>query len=227
MVPIDDLYEMCRKVRAILTFPNNVQRVIARPFTGQPGAFIRTGKRKDFSLPPPKDTLLDLIAKSGGEVIGIGKIEDIFSRRGITISNHTTNNPDSVEAIIAALSSGQGKLIFANLVDFDMLYGHRNNAMGYAHALEVFDSALPRILNAMNESDLLIITADHGCDPTTPSTDHSREYVPLLVYGAHIRRGVNLGTRQSFSDITATLADLFNIKGITCGTSFAQAITSL
>lgn len=227
VILIDDLYEMCRKVRAILTFPNNVQRVIARPFTGQSGVFIRTEKRKDFSLPPPKDTLLDLIAKSGGEVIGIGKIEDIFSRRGITISNHTTNNPDSVEAIITALSSGQGKLIFANLVDFDMLYGHRNDVAGYARALEAFDSALPRILNALNESDLLIITADHGCDPTTPSTDHSREYVPLLVYGTHIRNGANLGIRQSFCDIAATLAELFSIKGITCGISFIQAIISL
>ena len=221
IVSVERLYEMCEIARELLAYPHNVQRVIARPFIGQPGAFTRTGRRKDFSLPPPNDTLLDLIARSGREVIGIGKIEDIFSGRGITNSNHTTNNPDSIEATIAAISSGQGTLIFTNLVDFDMLYGHRNDPIGYAQALRDFDAAIPRITAAMNDTDLLIITADHGCDPTTPSTDHSREYVPLLAYGKHLAHGVDLGTRSGFCDIAATLADLFGISGITCGTSFA------
>lgn len=226
VIAVNELYDMCRKARDILTYPNNVQRVIARPFTGKPGTFQRTPSRRDFSLPPPSDTLLDLIVNRGDEVIGIGKIEDIFVGRGITVSNHTTNNQDSVEATISAISSGKGKLIFTNLVDFDMLYGHRNDTAGYARALEDFDSILPRILTAMLEGDVLIITADHGCDPTTPGTDHSREYVPLLVYGAAVRPGVNLGTGQSFCNIAATIAELLNIKGITCGTSFAQDILS-
>lgn len=224
VVPVEELYEMCRKARAMLTYPNNVQRVIARPFMGEPGAFVRTGRRRDFSLEPPRDTLLDLIVHQGGEVVGIGKIEDIFVRRGITSSNHTTNNADSIEATIDAISSGQGTLIFINLVDFDMLYGHRNDPQGYARALEVFDNAIPRILSALRDDDLLLITADHGCDPTTPSTDHSREYVPLLVYGRKIRQGVNLGVRSGFCDIAATLADALGIVGIECGTSFASEI---
>ena len=224
VVPVERLYEVCQIARDLLTYPLNVQRVIARPFIGRPGSFTRTGRRKDFSLPPPADTLLDLLSRSGREVVGIGKIEDIFSGRGITTSNHTTNNRDSIEATVSAIASGQGTLIFTNLVDFDMLYGHRNDATGYANALRGFDDAVPRIIGSMRDADLLIITADHGCDPTTPGTDHSREYVPLLVYGKHTAHGVDLGTRSTFCDIAATLADLFGIKGITCGTSFAREI---
>ena len=224
IIPIEKLYEMCEIARNLLTYPHHVQRVIARPFVGRPGSFVRTGSRKDFSLPPPQDTLLDLIARSGREVIGIGKINDIFSGRGITASNHTTNNQDSIEATIAAISSGQGTLIFTNLVDFDMLYGHRNDPIGYAQALRDFDAAIPRITAAMSDTDLLIITADHGCDPTTPSTDHSREYVPLLAYGKRLAHGVDLGERSSFSDIAATLAEIFGIVGITCGTSFRDLL---
>ena len=222
IVPIDELYRICEIAREM----SDVQRVIARPFIGKPGEFTRTGRRRDYSLAPPKDTALDEIVRSGGEVIGIGKIEDIFSHRGITTSNHTTNNPDSIEATISAITTGQGTLIFTNLVDFDMLYGHRNDPEGYARALMDFDAALPRIIFAMRETDLLMITADHGCDPTTPSTDHSREYVPLLVYGKRIAHGIDLGTRSTFSDIAATLAELFSLPAPNRGTSFAQSLVS-
>jgi len=225
VIPVDRLYEMCKIARNLLTYPHNVQRVIARPFIGEPGSFTRTGRRKDFSLEPPADTLLDILDRSGREVIAIGKIEDIFSHRGITTSNHTTNNADSTEAIISAIASGQGSFIFANLVDFDMLYGHRNDPVGYAQALRAFDASLPRIISALKDTDLLIITADHGCDPTTTSTDHSREYVPLLVYGNHIARGIDLGTRSTFCDIAVTIADIFNLDGITCGTSFLRSMS--
>ena len=225
IVPIEKLYEMCGSARSILVGSNNVQRVIARPFIGAPGAYIRTGGRRDFSLPPPGDTLLDLIVRAGGEVIGIGKIEDVFSRRGVSTANHTTNNADSIEATISAISSGQGTLIFTNLVDFDMLYGHRNDSEGYARALMDFDDAIPRIIGALTDRDLLIITSDHGCDPTTASTDHSREYVPLLVYGKSIARGVNLGTRATFADIAATLSDLLALPRLPHGTSFADSLS--
>lgn len=224
VVPIDQLYDMCVKARKLLAAPHNVQRVIARPFLGKPGEFWRTERRRDFALEPPNDTLLDKIVAGGGEVIGIGKIEDIFAHRGITRANHTGNNVDAIEATILAISSGQGTLIFANLVDFDTLYGHRNDLHGYAQALQGFDSALPAILNALDDNDLLIITADHGCDPTTPSTDHSREYVPLLVYGKSCARGVDLGIRSSFSDIAVTLADFYGINHTFYGTSFASKI---
>ena len=248
VVPVEGLYEMCRVAREILTVPHDVQRVIARPFgNASPHAsqdasggfvprsilaeaeaprsiFTRTENRRDFSLPPPADTLLDCIARDGREVIGIGKIEDIFSGRGLSISNHTTNNPDSIEATISAISSNRGALIFTNLVDFDMLYGHRNDAEGYARALTDFDDALPRITAAMRETDVLIITADHGCDPTTPSTDHSREYVPLLVYGERIAHGIDLGVRSTFADLAATLTDLLRIRASLPGTSFAPLL---
>jgi len=224
VVPVEDLYEMCRKARAMLTYPHNVQRVIARPFIGEPGSFTRTEKRRDFSLEPPKDTLLDLITRVGGEVIGVGKIEDIFVRRGITRAIHTTNNHDGIGVTLSAISSGQGTMIFTNLVDFDMLYGHRNDPAGYAQALREFDAAIPDILDALQEEDILMITADHGCDPTTPSTDHSREYVPLLVYGKQVDETIDLGTRSGFCDIAATLGEILGVNGIECGKSFAKEI---
>lgn len=224
IVPVEELYRMCEIAREMLVYPNDVQRVIARPFAGKPGEFVRTGRRRDFSLAPPKDTLLDQIVLSDGEVLAIGKIEDIFSYRGITTSNHTTNNADSIEATVRAISSGQGTLIFTNLVDFDMLYGHRNDPEGYARSLMDFDAAIPRILSALRDSDVLIITADHGCDPTTPSTDHSREHVPLLVYGGGIARGVSLGVRSTFCDIAATLAEIFCVPAPECGTSFTPML---
>ena len=224
VIPVDELYEMCRAARRILVDPHDVQRVIARPFVGKLGAFTRTERRRDFALEPPRDTLLDLIVKSGGEVIGIGKIEDIFAHRGITTSIHTTNNADCTRATISAISSGQGTLILANLVDFDMLYGHRNDPRGYAAALEEFDSALPKIVTALGDRDVLVLTADHGCDPTTRSTDHSREHVPLLVFGKSLKQGVDLGTRSSFCDLAATLGELLGISGVVCGTSFAPDV---
>lgn len=248
VIPIDQLYEMCRIARELLTYPHNVQRVIARPFIDNPErttakdnhsqrkaiheatsaapTYIRTGNRRDFSLSPPSDTLLDYVVRTGREVIAIGKIEDIFSGRGISQSNHTTNNTDSIEAVIEAICSKRGTLIFANLVDFDMLYGHRNDPTGYAQALMDFDSALPGVTSTMHENDVLFITADHGCDPTTPSTDHSREYVPLLVYGKHVARGVDLGTRSTFADLAVTISDFLNIPTPLPGSSFAAQLIS-
>ena len=224
IIPLADLYEMCIRARKMLVAPYNLQRVIARPFIGEPGNFKRTENRRDFALEPPGETLLDKIVAEGGCVIGIGKIEDIFTHRGISRANHTGNNSDGIAATIAAIESGQGTLIFTNLVDFDMVYGHRNDSIGYAQALQEFDSALPEIMNALKDDDLLIITADHGCDPTTPSTDHSREYIPLLVYGKRCKHGVNLGIRSTFSDIAATLAELLGISHSSYGTSFAHKI---
>ena len=221
VIPVDDLYEMCRIAREMLVAPHNVQRVIARPFTGEPGSFERTQRRRDFALEPPGDTLLDIIVQSGGEVIGIGKIEDIFAHRGISKSNHTGNNPDGIEATISAIQSGQGSLIFTNLVDFDMVYGHRNDPQGYARSLEELDQSIPRILDALKPMDLLIITADHGCDPTTPGTDHTREYVPLIAYCKDCR-GQNLGVRSCFCDIACTIADVLQIDHNFSGESFKQ-----
>ena len=224
IIPVDELYEMCRAARRILVPPDNVQRVIARPFVGEPDAFVRTRRRRDFSVVPPRETLLDLIVKTSGQVIAIGKIEDIFAHRGISAALHTTTNADGIQATIASITEGQGTLIFTNLVDCDMLYGHRNDPHGYARALEEFDSALPEITSAMKEADMLVITADHGCDPTTPSTDHSREYVPLLVYGRRLNSGVDLGVRSTFCDVAATLADLLHVPGVVCGSTFGPQI---
>jgi len=225
IIPLDDLYKLCLIAREMLVAPHNVQRVIARPFIGEPGLFTRTENRRDFALEPPGDTLLDLIIHEGGEVIGIGKIEDIYAHRGISRSMHTGNNHDGIEAIISAIESGDGTMIFTNLVDFDMLYGHRNDSEGYARALIEFDNALPRIIDAMNKDDVLMITADHGCDPTTPSTDHSREYVPLIVYGKNIAHGIDLGARDSQSDLGKTIADMLGIPNKLPGVSFSREVS--
>ena len=207
VIPIPELYKLCETARELLVGDLFIGRVIARPFVGKPGAFIRTKNRKDYAIPPVGETLLDALEKQGQYTLGIGKIEDIFSNRGVKYVNHTTNNADSIKAIIDALNTDQDStLIFANLIDFDMLYGHRNDSEGYGQALEQFDKRLPEILAALRPDDLLIITADHGCDPTTDSTDHSREYVPLLVSGAGVRP-VNLGTRATFADVAATVYD--------------------
>ncbi|MEN6357905.1 MAG: phosphopentomutase [Armatimonadota bacterium] len=224
VVPVNQLYEWCRIARDMLIAPHNVQRVIARPFTGEPGSFTRTERRKDFSLEPPSLTLLDLITKAGGSVIAIGKINDIYAGRGISTTIHTGNNHEGIGAIIAAIAGGEGSLVFTNLVDFDMVYGHRNNPKGYAGALVEFDAALPSIMGAMADDDLLFITADHGCDPTTPSTDHTREYVPLLVYGKQIACGVDLGIRSCFCDLSATIADVLSIEYDLPGTSFYNCL---
>jgi len=223
VIPVEELYEMCRQAREILTGEHGVGRVIARPFTGKPGNFKRTARRKDFSLSPPQETILDLLEKKGIPVTAVGKIKDIFAGRGIAEAIHTQDNTDGVDKTLQCMRDGREGLIFTNLVDFDMLYGHRNNPEGYAAALEEFDRRLPEIKGALAGDGILIITADHGCDPTTESTDHTREYVPLLVYGRRVRAGVNLGARRTFADVAATIGDIFGINAPN-GESFAPAI---
>lgn len=221
VIPLDELYNMCVKARALLKAPHNVSRVIARPFIGSPGSFKRTENRRDFSLPPPKRTLLDEAVDAGVEVIGVGKIEDIFAGCGITKAFHTGNNFDGMKKTIELAKAVEDKsIIFTNLVDFDMLYGHRNDVFGYAKAIERFDIDLALFLPLLNNEDLLLITADHGCDPTDDSTDHSREYVPILTYTPKIKSGINLGTRDTFADLGATVALSLNISYTLQGTSF-------
>lgn len=206
VIPLEDLYKMCQEARKLLQGEWGVGRVIARPFVGQPGHFVRTSNRHDYSLMPGR-TYLDLLTESGYPVAGIGKIKDIFAGQGITRHYPSKNNQEGMERILQAMEGNKTGLIFANLVDFDMVYGHRNNVKGYAEALEDFDKGLKIVLEHLLEDDLLVITADHGCDPTTVSTDHSREYVPLLVYGKKYRGGVDLKVRQSFADLGATISD--------------------
>jgi phosphopentomutase len=224
IISVNKLYEMCMKARKILTSEHGVARVIARPFVGEPGSFRRTERRKDFSLPPPEETVLDILKKNGIPVIGIGKIEDLFAGHGLTESIHTKNNSDGMDKLVGAIKKFEKGLLFINLVDFDMLWGHRNDPQGFAAGLEDFDLRLSEVLNLLKLDDLLVITADHGCDPTTPSTDHSREYVPLLVYGKSIKKGVNLGTRKSFSDVGKTIAEIFGVSGTKNGESFLNEI---
>lgn len=225
VIAVEDLYEMCRKAREILTGEHNVARVIARPFVGFPGAFRRTERRRDFSFPPPRPTALDAIRDAGLQVYGIGKIEDIFAGQGLTRAAHVGNNIEGIERTLEAIRTVERGLIFTNLVDFDMVYGHRNDPQGFAHGLETFDEHLPEIQAAMRSDDLLIITADHGVDPTTPSTDHSREKVPLLVWESGMRKCVDLGERQTFADLAATLADLFGLDSWPVGDSFATQLS--
>ncbi|MEW5976945.1 MAG: phosphopentomutase [Acidobacteriota bacterium] len=222
VIPVGDLYRMCTQARAILTGEHAVGRVIARPFVGQHGKFRRTERRKDFSLEPPEDTILDAVKEAGLSVMGVGKIEDIFANRGLTHSKHTGNNMAGVDAIIEFLEVSQDGLIFANLVDFDSLYGHRNNAVGYAEALEAFDRRLSELMRRMGKRDVLIITADHGNDPTKAGTDHTRERVPILVYGIPVEWDCQLGTRPCFADLAATVADLLGVAWRGAGSSFAQ-----
>jgi phosphopentomutase len=222
VIPLDELYRFCLIAREMLTAEHGVGRVIARPFIGQPGSFTRTGNRRDFSLPPPEPTLMDRLCAAGWEVIGVGKIDDIFADQGLTVCHHTVDNMVACEKITELLWSDKRGFILANLIEFDMLFGHRNNPQGYASALEAFDEHLPEIMEAMEPRDVVLIVADHGNDPTTPSTDHSREYVPLLVYGAQIRGTVNLRTRETFADVGATIAELLEIEPLPNGTSFAQ-----
>ncbi len=213
VIPVQRLYEICRTAREILTGEHAVGRVIARPFTGSDGNYTRTANRRDFSLEPPEKTLLDHVKEAGLEVKAVGKIDDIFAGRGITQSIHVKDNMEGVDKTIGFIKERFSGLIFANLVDFDMYYGHRNDPDGYARALEEFDGRVPEIIDAMARQDILFITADHGCDPTTVSTDHSREYVPLLVYGKEIRMGINLGTRKTFSDLAQTTAEYLGTGG--------------
>jgi phosphopentomutase len=209
-VPLETLYAWCREARRILD-PLRVARVIARPFVGKPGAYQRTYNRRDFSMPPPRPTVLERLAAAGVPVIGVGKIGDVFDRRGISEDVHTQGNADGLRRTAEILSRLERGLLFVNLVDFDMLWGHRNDVKGYARGLEDMDRGLPPVLDALRQGDVLAITADHGCDPTTPSTDHSREYVPLLVRVPG-RDGAPLGTRASFADLGATVAQFFGVE---------------
>lgn len=223
VIPLEELYDMCRAARELLRGEHEVGRVIARPFRGEPGGFERTPDRHDFSVLPPAETVLDAISGAGLEVRGVGKISDIFGGRGLTSSHPTRSNDEGVDAVIEELAAIDRGLVFANLVDFDQSFGHRNDPSGYAGALEDFDRRLPEIVDALGEGDVLIITADHGNDPTTSSTDHSRERVPLLVTGA-VRGGVDVGVRSSFADCGATVAELLGIDTNIPGESFAPSL---
>ncbi len=224
VIPLEELCRMCRLARELLRGPHEVGRVIARPFLGPPGAFVRDGaNRHDYAVPPPPGMLLDRLAEAGVFVHAVGKIFDIYLGRGIRGHVQTRSNADGMAKTLEALAGVPAGLIFINLVDFDMLYGHRNDPEGYAAALEAVDAWLPELLGKLGHDDLLILTADHGNDPTTPSTDHSREYVPLLVYGPGARRGVNLGTRPTLADIGQSVATIFGIE-LEKGTSFLEAI---
>ena len=212
ILPVDRLYEICRVARRILN-PYRVGRVIARPFVGRCAAdFRRTSRRHDFSLPPTAMTVLDILEQAGLSVLGVGKIRDIFAGRGITDFIYTGSNAEGMTRTLEALGTVEKGLIFTNLVDFDMLFGHRLDPLGFGRALEEFDGWLPRLLERLEPSDLLLITADHGCDPTTPGTDHSREYVPLLAWHPRLLRGSDLGERDSFADVAATIADFFDVE---------------
>lgn len=223
IIPPAELWHICEIARGILTGPYGVGRVIARPFVGTPGAFTRTGNRRDFSVVPPTDTMLDVLKRNGFDVAGVGKIEDIFAHRGLTLSDHAAGNDACLASTLAMLEKDLNGLVFVNLVDFDSVYGHRNDADGFARALEAVDRALPEILRRMGEEDLLMFTADHGCDPGFPGTDHTREYVPLLAY----RKGMvpaDLGTRATFGDIAATVLAYFGLPNTLIGESFLADI---
>lgn len=219
VLPLEELYGFCKIARSILDGKDRVARVIARPFVGEDGRFKRTGNRKDFAISPPDKTLLDHLRGSGLATIGIGKIASIFNFTGITEQLETHNNAESIQKILHALSYAPEGLIFANLVDFDMIWGHRRDSRGYAKGLEYFDSSIPAIKDAMREDDCLIITADHGCDPTAGGTDHTREFVPILVYGKSLAGGVDLGVRKTLADMGQTVAESFGLR-LPFGTSF-------
>jgi len=224
VIPVAELHRMCETARDILHGPHQVGRVIARPFVGRPGAFVRdAANRHDYAVPPPPGLLLDRLEGADVHVHSVGKIFDIYLGRGIRGQAKTRTNAEGMAKILEALESVPAGLVFANLVDFDMLYGHRNDVEGYAAALEAVDAWLPDLLDSLLPDDLLIVTADHGNDPTTPSTDHSREYVPLLAYGPRTRRGVDLGTRATLADIGQTVAANFGLQ-LQKGTSFLEAI---
>lgn len=218
VIPLEELYHICEIARKQLQGKHGVARVIARPFTGTSGNYKRTQNRKDFSLAPIAPTILDYASEQGKTVACVGKIEDIFSNSGITKSVHTHTNAEGIEQTIKYINEDFEGIIFTNLVDTDMLYGHRNDVNGFAESLQYFDNNLPRILSSMKDEDILFITSDHGCDPTTPSTDHSREYALLLMYGKNVKPQ-NLGTRETFSDIAKTIAEYLSIKGSIDGTN--------
>ena len=223
-VPIEQLYDACSKAREMLTGEHAVGRVIARPFTGAPGAYRRTERRRDFSLEPPAATLLDRLTERGHKVVTVGKVDQLFAGRGVSDAIHTGSNAEG-EEVLADLARRRGEgLVFANLVDFDQQYGHRNDPAGFARALEEFDEHFAEMLAYLRDDEMCMVTADHGNDPTTKSTDHSREYVPLLVAGRRVRAGADLGTRETFADVGATLAELFGVKPLAAGTSFLREV---
>jgi phosphopentomutase len=223
VVPVDELYRFCETARAILAPPHGVGRVIARPFLGLPGGFYRTERRKDFSLPPPRDTVLDRLHAAGKRVATIGKIDDLFAGRGITRAVHTACNRDGMRFTLAEAGRSDADFIFTNLVDFDTMWGHRNDARAYALGLEDFDSFLSELLPVLGGEDLLIVTSDHGNDPTTRSTDHSREEVPLLVYHGSLDRGRPFGMHETFADVGATVAENFGVTS-EAGSSFLSDV---
>ena len=226
VISVEKLYKMCEIARKLADKPEyNIGTIIARPFVGdKPDNFKRTYNRKDFEASTFGRTMLDVLKENNKDVIAIGKIQDLFSGRGITKAIHTEGNADGIEKTIEEIKQNSKGLIFTYLVDFDMLYGHRNDVQGYAKALEYFDGKLPEIMNNMQETDMLIITADHGNDPATPSTDHSREYIPILIYGKDIKQNQNIGTRNTYADISATILDLFGLEKLQYGESFKKEI---
>jgi phosphopentomutase len=225
-VPLAELYEACRTARTLLAGEYAVGRVIARPFVGEPGGYRRTPNRRDFSLEPPAATLLDRLLEKGEPVIGVGKIDDLFAGRGVSEALHTKSNSEGEEILTTlARRSGRG-LVFANLVDFDQQYGHRNDPEGFARALEEFDQRCAELLAHLRSDEMCLITADHGNDPTDGSTDHSREYAPLLIAGPRVRAGADVGRRESSADVSATLAEMFEVPAGMDGTSFLQEVRS-
>jgi len=224
IVPVETLYRWCEIAREILRGEHEVARVIARPFVGTPGNFKRTPRRKDFSVPPPYPTLLDALTENGLTVVTVGKVDDIFAGRGVSKAVHTADNRDGMAQVEKLTTRDDFDFLWCTLVDFDTLYGHRNNPQGFAQALEEFDRWLGEFLPKLREDDLLVITADHGNDPTTPSTDHSREYVPLLVWTPKLRKGKPLGVRETFADVAATVADWLGVKWQGAGESFLPIV---
>ena len=224
VIPLSELMRICQIARDMLTGELQVGRVIARPFLGESGKYYRTVNRHDLALKPPAKTFLDYVQEGGQEVCAVGKIHDIYAGQGITDYVTIKGNMDGVDKTLAYMSKVQKGLIMTNLVDFDMLYGHRNDVDGYANALEAFDVRLAELLAALRPEDMLLITADHGCDPTRPGTDHTREYVPLLVYGPNLKKGVDLGTRLTFADLGATVTDYLGVGSLPQGTSFYERI---
>lgn len=224
IIPLPELYRYCQIARDMLVGEWQVGRVIARPFLGTPGDFKRTSNRKDYALDPFNKTILEYVKEAGQNVMCVGKIEDVFNKIGVTHAVHTKNNMEGVEEILNYMAKPLPGLLWANLVDFDMMFGHRNDYEGYYKAIKEFDVRLPEILEKMGEEDLLIITADHGCDPTTASTDHSREYIPLLVYGKNVKPGSTVGIRETFSDIGKTILEYLDIPNTLYGESFLTEI---
>lgn len=224
VIPLDELYKMCSIAREILMGEDQVARVIARPFVGEIGNFTRTPNRRDYSLDPFEKTILDFTSEAGYDVMAVGKIEDIFNGKGITKEVHTKSNMDGVDKTIEFLKTDTKGIIFTNLVDFDAKFGHRRDPKGYKEALEELDARMPEILDNMKDTDMLIIVADHGNDPTYKGTDHTREYIPVVVYGQNVKAGVNLGTRETFADIAATIADVLDVEKPKIGTSFKDLI---